>query len=487
MRGSSILLLVFSALAFLVVPCLVSADLPKTYVAPFSVSGAAEKEELKTTMQGLLASRLNRERIQLVDSQAGAELVVAGSLAVFGKVFSIDALVKSVDGRMFVKSFEQGEGMDDLIPAMGRLAQKIDRELAKYTPAPALPPAAQSPLPAPALVTLPAAPTASQDVLTIPSLEGVFIGISLGRKRPTGEREVFLAGERVVRSYLWKGSELTLVAEVAVQEPGKILGIDSADLDGDGVPEIYLTIMDRETLVSRVYLPGTAGLEKIAEGLPYFFRGVDLDGKSRKILVQEMGGVADFYGDAAELVKTGSRFKTGIRLKLPRPGNIYNFARFADAAGKRLYAVLNDDGYLIVSAEDGRELWRSGDKFGGSEGSFQRLAMDQARVTGVDYRRIFLEQRIMVTPGGDLLVPRNEAKYHVGSYRSYSKHSLHVLRWNGSVLQEKRRLPENPGYLADYAYDPVSGDLFVLEIVQREELLGPGKGRSAISVHTIGR
>ena len=268
MRGSSILLLVFSALAFLVVPCLVSADLPKTYVAPFSVSGAAEKEELKTTMQGLLASRLNQERIQLVDSQAGAELVVAGSLAVFGKVFSIDALVKSVDGRMFVKSFEQGEGMDDLIPAMGRLAQKIDRELAKYTPAPALPPAAQSPLPAPALVTLPAAPNAAQDVLTIPSLEGVFIGISLGRKRPTGEREVFLAGERVVRSYLWKGSELTLVAEVAVQEPGKILGIDSADLDGDGVPEIYLTVMDREILVSRVYLPGARGWKKSRKGYP---------------------------------------------------------------------------------------------------------------------------------------------------------------------------------------------------------------------------
>jgi hypothetical protein len=75
----------------------------------------------------------------------------------------------------------------------------------------------------------------------------------------------------------------------------------------------------------------------------------------------------------------------------------------------------------------------------------------------------------------------------VGNYRSYSKHALFILRWNGSVLQEKWRLRESPGYLADYAYDPVSGDLFVLEIAQREELLGSGKGRTAISVHTIGR
>ena len=126
---SRVLLLV-TILLLLTVPRFVTAGLLKAYVTEFAVTGPANKEELKTALQGLLASRLNPDQVQLVDDRADADLVLSGSYARFGGMFSIDLLLKGRDGKTMRKVFEQGEGDTDLIPALGRLSRKIDTELA---------------------------------------------------------------------------------------------------------------------------------------------------------------------------------------------------------------------------------------------------------------------------------------------------------------------------------------------------------------------
>ena len=147
------ILLAFVSLVLLIAsPCLSTAAPLKTYVAEFTVTGAPNRDELKVTLQGLLASRLNPNQVQLVDKPDKAELLLDGSYALFGKMFSIDVLLKnSLTGTM-TKVFEMGESQDDMLPAFGRLAQKIDRELAK---APAVAAAPAVPVPSPVLAPSP--------------------------------------------------------------------------------------------------------------------------------------------------------------------------------------------------------------------------------------------------------------------------------------------------------------------------------------------
>lgn len=512
----SILTVLTALLVLCALPLTSPAEPLKTCVLEFSIPGNSGND-LKGTLQGLLASRLNPERVQLVEKKEQADLVIAGSYAMFGKMFSVDVLLRNTASGAIAKLFEQGEGQDDLIPALGRLAKKIDRELARnqaaaaapvlatVAAAPAVPvptttaaaPAASAPNAVP--LTVAAQPlhkevtAASQGYLvrsdagrapgTDITIEGAFRGLALGRTLPSGEREIFIAGERNLRYYRL-GAGLKQIAEVSIPRPGKILGIDSADLDGDGVPEIYLTVMDRETLTSQIYRPKDADLVKIAGDLPYFFRGIGQDLRSRQIFVQELGATGELFDGVAQLVHTASGFQAANRSKLPRYGSVFNFNRFTDASGQNLDLVLSAEGHLIVSSPEGAELWRSSESFGGSESFFLRESPSQLKARGGDqYDWTFLEQRTVMTPDGKLLVPHNEGILTVGNNRSYTKHTLHALTWSGSLFRELWHTRQEPSYLADFAYDPAAAEVVMLEVVQKEGMFS--KGKSVVSVKKL--
>ncbi|NVN89401.1 MAG: VCBS repeat-containing protein [Desulfuromonadales bacterium] len=503
----SILLALLTAFLLIAAPIVSPAAPLKTYVTEFSVTGASNKDELKLTLQGLLASRLNPNQVQLLEKPDKAELLLAGSYALFGKMFSIDVLIKNSLNGSLTKVFEQGEGQDDMIPAFGRLAQKLDRELAKtqaavtapplpVSPAVPVPVAAQPVPPATAYkVDVPVAkgegsyvvksdtlPLNAPGTWTSDPLSGVLSSIALGRTLPSGERELFVADAHVLR-YLRKGAELKRIAEIVMPVSSKILAIDAADLDRDGTPEIYVTIVDRKTVSSRVYAPADSGLELIADNQPWLFRGSGLDLKERTIFVQTLSSGGEYQNGVAELVKSGNSFKTRNSRTLPRPGNIFNFSLFRDASGVEKSLVMDEDGYLIISAADGSQLWKSSDKYGGSETYFNFESYAQLRAKGDKYGWNFLAQRMLVLPDGTLVIPRNEGSVNIGNNRTYNKHSLFGLQWSGSILREVWHTRQSPSYLADYAYDAATREVVLLEVVQRTGLFG--KGKTALSINKL--
>ncbi len=457
----------------------------KTHVEQFNVVGAPNNENFKQTLQGILTSRLSPDLVQLVEKPDQAELLLIGSYAMFGKIFSLDILIKNMGNGSLIKVFEQGEGQEDVIPALGRLARKIDAELAKLPAIAASP----SPLPAASQVTLKdkyvfrTEPlTNNSGIWSSPPLDGVFNSIAMGRTRSSGERELFIAGEQTIRAYL-KGIELKLVAEITIPATGKILAIDTADLDRDGLPELYVTIIDREMPRSRVYQFDGAAFVMMAENLPWFFRGIGHDIISRTIYAQEIDNSGKYYGDIKELSKSNARFTTVNPLKLPHPGNIFNFNRLIGASGKDNFVVLDEDGYLVIYSSGGSEVWKSSEKYGGSESFFKSESHSSTRSSRGSNQWSFLEQRIMLLKDGTLIVPRNEGTISFGNIRVFDKHTLFAFEWTGAVLKEKWHTRQLSDYLADYAFDQVSGEVLLLEVIQKPGIFNTGK--SLISINKI--
>ncbi len=468
----------------------------KIHVSAFNVSGVPNSQELKLTLQEILTSRLNPAQVQLVEKPEQAELLVIGSYAQFGKMFSLDARISDKGSDSLTKVFEQGEGQEDVIPALGRLALKITGEVAKRQTV-AVPAAPKPPLPVvlpPPVVTteVPVKETFAirsepsvkntTDGWTSAPIDGVFSSLAVGRTRAAGEREIFVAGEHGIRIYL-SGSELKLVSEIAIPVPARILTIDTADLNKDGVPELYVSIIDRGVLASRVYQFNGTTLVLSAENLPWFFRGVGHNFSSRTIYTQEMIGDDKYYGDVKELSWSGERFTALNPLKLPRSGNIFNFSRLGGLSDKNHFVVLDGDGYLAVFSSDGTEVWKSSEKYGGSETYLKNDSQSHVRSTGDLQRWVFLEQRMTLLKDGTLLVPYNEGTFSIGNNRAFNKHTLFSFEWTGTVLKEKWHSRKLPSYLADYAFDQATEEIIQLEVVQKSGLFA--EGRSALSINKI--
>jgi hypothetical protein len=456
------------------VPSLASAAQIKVYVAEFAVT-PAEAAGLKPVLQTLLASRLASDVLTPVASAPEADVLITGSYTQFGKVFSIDALAKLPSGKTLATVFEQGESQDDLIPALGKISAKLKAEVPQRL--------AQAGTSAPAAAAAPApAPQGAGQVGTTlwlsQRIANAQLGLAPALSGPEG-RDYFLAETHALRMYRQEKA-LKLLAEVKLPLNEKIVGIDSVGPDKSGNPRVYVTIIDGEIPASKIYTFHSGELKPVAVKLPYMFRAIALNGGPARMYAQEMSNTEDFYGDLFPLNDDGSAPDKLHPIKLPRYANIFNYNTVPGPDGKSYPVVLSGDGYLVVYSDAGEELWRSSEKFGGSETYFQRETGASIRDTYDKFRWRFIDQRITVTAGGDIIVPQNAGFFVLGNNRSYSKYSLIAFTWNGASIEERWRTKQSQNYLADYYLQPASGELVLLEVVQKE---GPfAKGGSAVRV-----
>jgi hypothetical protein len=486
-----------------VLPAFAAAPL-RVFVADMNVVGVQNRDELKATLQTLLASRLNSDSITAVSSPGEADAILTGTYVVIGKIFSVDAMAKSVAGKTLTRSYVQGENQDDLIPALGKLADKLATDLTKlhaagqiaitapvYTRIPA--PAAR-PVIAPKsdiIKSEPVRPVQAEEFIKPRDVEqtssagwqskrlsGAANLIVTGKTLADGSREVFLAEERRL-TYYHQGESMKLVADAEFKNMDKILSLDAME-GSDGQQEIYLTIIHGEELSSQIWQVKGDKLVRIAEDLPYYFRSFSLAGAPKKLYAQAMGRDADFYGDVAEAKRKGSGITLVNPIKMPRYGTIFTFNRFIDTDGKVYTVVINPDGYLVVYDTELKELWRSNDKFGGSELYFQKEDLVNVRVTNDRFRWIFMNQRIQVTSKGDVLVGKNDGFWVIGNARSYKKGAVYCFSWNGSSLDEKWHTRETQNYMPDYYYDETRNELLILQTVQRPGVTTRGAASLAI-------
>jgi hypothetical protein len=474
----------------------------RLFVADVSVVGVQNKDEMKTTLQTLLASRLNGGTVLAVGSAAEADAVVSGSYVSIGKVFSVDALAKTVGGKTLARAFVQGDTQDELIPAIGTLAEKLVAELAKVpvtseekllAELARVPETDQLVRPSASVPKGAATPTGEfikpQEVSRNDSggwqskrFEGAASLMAAGRTRADGSRELFLAEARRI-AYYRQGKEMVLIAEAELAEPRKIISLDTLE-DGAGALDIYVTVIRAGELSSQIWQVSGDKLVLVADQQPYYFRAFSVAGGPKKLFAQTMGrDDADFFGDVFEATRSGKTITIKTAIKMPRYGNIYTFNQFRTSDGTLLSAVISPDNYLIVYDGNLKELWRSNDKLGGSELYYQRDDSSKMWTTGDQYRWIFMNQRIQVTSKGAVVVGKNEGFFVLGKARTYKTGTVYCFVWNGSTLDEKWHTRVTQNYMPDFHFDEARNELLMLQTVQR-----PGiseRGASSLMIKKV--
>lgn len=290
-----------------------------------------------------------------------------------------------------------------------------------------------------------------------PDFERSIVGVEIGELGGREGFEVATLFEHRLEIGRFQGQTYKKTAEVDLSTGQKALLIDGADLDGDGILELYVTASSDGQLASMVVERTDSGFKVTEDFIRWYFRKMSLPGEGPTLLAQRMGTPRqDFAGPVFRVRRNGGELIEGEPVELPRKANVLNFTPLAE--DKTAFARLSPLGELQVVDQDGDQLWQSTEDLGGSEAYIERPDPDEAPQTGDSTRHHYMTARMLKLDGDTVLVPVNEGTDFISRQRKFKKSRLKAMHWNGHVMTELWHTRPVDAYLSDFRIADVNSD-----------------------------
>jgi len=240
--------------------------------------------------------------------------------------------------------------------------------------------------------------------------------------------------------------ELQEMWSVKGPRSGKIVSIDMLDVNNNGMPEIFVTTLVKNSLMRSFVIEydPERGFHKVVENSPYFFRVT-----GHALLMQKLGRISSFSRPVYEGEWRDGTYRTVNKLKLSDDVNIYGFT-YVDwnGTGESRLISINDKGFLKLYDKKGRMQWESDISFGKPEISFRREIS-----TDMEYEEWFIRGRLMTIAGdkGEALVIINRIPASAIMPELGSRGGEVYVLWNeNGEMHEKLIQKEIPGAITDY-------------------------------------
>ncbi len=482
--------IIYIALILVMIPVDLFASPVKVFVNSIVVVGnVSNKEETKSILKALIAARLADEQLLPVTVESEADASIMGTYVVIGNQYSIDLVLINRSGKALTRKALQGtESNPSLFKVSELIVNEIKPEvlnLSSFLKANSQPSGVGASI-EPGTDRIVSMKQASHDIVRsrkissskhvidrVPRITGEFTMIRLS----PDEKTLFLTGRRSI-SALDRETRKT-VSTTELDVGSIIINMDILEVDSSNETYLFVTYVNMSTVFSDVFKYEGEQFKKILNKAPYYTKVLRTRGKTSKLYIQEQGVEAErYFGPVFEATWDKKNIIKGSPKKMPRYGDIYNFNEFNDSLGDLFTVVFDENAHLMVYDSSYKPVWKSNDKFGGSELSFSVRDINNVTKTGKEYRMYFMNQRIEVTPGQEVLVGYNDGTFVVGDSRTYKKGTVFNFVWNGSALEEVWRTKETQNYMPDFEYDPKTKTIYQLQLVQRED---PFKGDSAMS------
>ncbi len=506
-------------LVLLVIGQPASAAEQKVAIVPFAVNAEKDLSFLQRGISNMLSSRLARPgKVAVVDAAAvareageaqltdatarelgrrlGADYVLFGSLTVLGGSVSIDSrMVKVASDQPAMTFFSQADGMEKVIPKIDRLAADINRRVFAAGPAA---PAAKAP----------AGPTAtaqSQEGLTMgthpekllqqqgfggsaeqgvatpfimtggtgatyrgfwksPNYKVLFNGLALGDVDNDGLIETVVITPDEVICYRGQDRKFFKAHQLPKADDNVFIGVDVADINDNGTPEIFVTSLNRQrnVLTSLVYEWDGRNFKAIVTGAHWYFRVAELPDRGPVLYGQKRGRDGVFGGAIYEMVWQHGEYVPQTRLQLSGTINLMGFAA-GDVRndGRTTYLAYDDTDHIQVLNGAGKRLSISGEVYGGSTLYYLRRIDDPGQVQNIQYFPMRLLVADITGDGtNEVVVAKNHemAKRKLQTFRVFTKTQLHSLVWDGLGLASNWRTRATSGFIRDFAVGDFDND-----------------------------
>jgi TolB-like protein len=492
-------------------------------IVPFKVNAEKDLSFLKDGIVDMLSSRLFWEgKINIINRQAtekasakvgeplnetkarelgtglGADYVLFGSLTVFGNSVSIDAKMVDVSGKkQTLTFFNQSQGMDQVIPGINLFASDINEkefgrvmETRRAAPAagPSSPQTAQTQIdprthpdkliaggiaggepqgnqkaaPGSAFITTKMPGSQSTKFWKSRSFKQRITGMAIGDIDGDGKKETVFTTEHTVEAYRYDNRRFIKISTLAERKLDHLIGVDVADINGNGVAEIYVSALDpyRKNVKSFVIEFSGKSYAEIVKDTDWYLRVIDMPHRGKVLIGQRQGLESPFNKPIFELVWQNSDYEPTNRVMGAKRANVMGFCLGnAMNDGSEAAVVFDELDYLRVYDSSGNQVWKDGDKSGGTSNYFELPEQGAEDLKNYAYypMRILIKD-INKDGKNDVITVRNQRLSDLISFRSFTSGEIEVRNWDGiglSVFWTTRKLS---GYFSDFGVGDFDND-----------------------------
>ncbi|OPY14421.1 MAG: FG-GAP repeat protein [Syntrophus sp. PtaB.Bin001] len=459
------------------------------------------------------AKEFTAEGINTLGKKLNADYVVWGSITKIGNSLSIDGKLTDVaTGKSAVGIFAQTQGLDEVIPKVNDFAHRIVQQITGAVPSEfSSQSTGTSSSPPPSTVIVPAKQpqrTRESEIISgmKSSKKGTFTsiinpdfiesakpvdrrGFWMSQKFPTAFRGMSIGdvnGDKLqevvaidlnnVYIYQKKGNEFKEIQKIKGNAYDSYLSVDVADINQNGIAEIFVSSINRNTLDSFVIEFKDGKYQTIAKDLRLFLRVIEPSVTAPQLLGQNHGINNPFDSPIYEVIWDGNQYKPANKMKIPQGLSIFGLTiDDLGMGGSDKIIALDDYDYirifqqtdkpltkLLVFGGSDEQIYKSEDVFGGSNTYIE----DQVNpYSDAEKKRTYINLRILtydINKDGkkEIILVKNLSS--VGrvfkNVKLFTASEVYNLEWDGLGLLENWKTRKINGYVADYQFKDIDND-----------------------------
>ena len=481
------------------------------------IVGRQETEKVVKSVEGLL----NEGKAREVGAKLEADYVLFGSLTIFGDSVSIDSKMVDVTGdRETLAFFNQARGIGEVIPKINNFAGEINEKVfGRVMPSKELP-AKQEFQPVqtdniyahpeklvedfgefeyegkssdlnPAFIVT-RSKKYSREFWKSRNFKELINGIALGDVDCDGKVETVIITPDSVHIYRFENNRLTEIMKIDEDKYKVFIGVDVADINNNGYPEIFITSLNpqRNVINSIVFEYDGKNYIRIVDSCAWYYRVAELPGRGSVLFGQKQktGGPDTFSSEIFEMAWNNTEYVPNRKVLPSNRANLMGFS-FGDVmndGGETIVAYDKSD-YIRIINQSGRILWTGSIHYGGSTHYYEMPAFEP----GSDNRQYY-PMRMIIT---DIDL---DGKYEVIAVKNYDltgrllkqlrkfkEAQIESLSWNGLGLATNWKTAKISGYIRDFAvgdFDNDGEDEIVAAVISKSgSIIGTRPKSSIIS------
>nr|WP_321399698.1 FG-GAP-like repeat-containing protein [uncultured Desulfobacter sp.] len=449
-----------------------------------------DKALAKAKADGIVKGSLNEGAARNLGAAMGVDYILFGSLTHFGESLSLDASMVDVTGQKKTLSFfEQSNAMGDVIPLVNSFAGDINMTVFNRNIDNKLYARPQEPNPTLGGLQYAGAPNlygggmtamqASQGFTTHSKVKEVIRAMATGDLNKDGRIQVVTATDSSLHISHLEGTMLAEETHLDYSSYLRIVGLDVADINGNGYPEIFVTAMtvNRETLSSFVVEYNGSSYATVQDGMSYYFRVIkSLDGNP--VLYAQEKGRGPYDGKIYIMTPANDTYQEEKAIRMPKGTSVLSLNRGQVREDNGVeFVSINKHHRLVLINDAGSNDWESTEQYGKTNNYW----FTGAGGGDVTYReREYLNPRVKFHPVGEdqkdkiFLITNNElGGGALGRIKRFKEGRVEIMSWNGIALAPVFQTVPLQGWVSDFDIADIDNDgvdELVISVVTRSKV-----------------